>query len=73
MEQSTVTEKLKNLPIKERIHAQFIKAAADRGMKIQGLTERVILAWLDQNVFFAGNIANSNKPKNKKQKKESVA
>lgn len=61
MEQSTVVEKLKNLPVKERIHAHFAKAAHDRGMKIQGLTERVILAWLDENVFFNGNIASSNK------------
>lgn len=65
MEQSAVVEKLKNLPVKERIHAHFAKAAHDRGMKIQGLTERVILAWLDENVFFTSNIASGNIKKKK--------
>lgn len=65
MEQNAVAKKLKNLPVKEKIHARFAKAAYDRGMKIQGLTERVILAWLDENVFFNGNIASSNKRRNK--------
>lgn len=73
MDQNAGAEKLKNLPIKESVHAQFIKAAADRGMKIQGLTERVIRAWLEQNVFFTGNIGSSNKPKRKRPKKEIIA
>lgn len=54
------TEKLKNLPVRESIHAQIVQCAKSRGMTIQGLHERILRAWLDE-IFFASNIANSNK------------
>ena len=53
-------EKLKNLPVRESIHAKIVQSAKERGMTIQGLTERILRAWSDEN-FFANNIANSNK------------
>lgn len=53
-------EKLKNIPVKESIHAQISTCAKKRGMLIQGLAERIFKAWLDEN-FFNDNIASSNK------------
>ena len=54
------TKKMKTLPVREEIHTQISGCAKDRGMTIQGLTERIIRAWLDEN-FFDKNIASSNK------------
>ncbi|WP_176013629.1 hypothetical protein [Victivallis sp. Marseille-Q1083] len=52
-------EKMKNLPTRESIHAQIVSCAKQRGMTIQGLTERILRAWIDKN-FFVDNIANGN-------------
>lgn len=52
-------EKLKNLPVKERIHGQIVLAAKTRGMTIQGLTERILRTWLTKN-FFVEKVASSN-------------
>ena len=54
------TKKMKTLPVREAIHTQIAKCAKERGMTIQGLSERIIRAWLDEN-FFNRNIASSNK------------
>ena len=54
------TKKIKTLPIKETIHTQIAECARERGMTIQGLSERIFRAWLDEN-FFASNVASSNK------------
>lgn len=51
--------KLKNLSVKEVVHAQIADAAKLRGMTIQGLTERILRAWLAKN-FFAGNVVTNN-------------
>lgn len=52
-------EKLKNLPVKERIHGQIVQAARDRGMTIQGLTERILRGWIADN-FFDKKVATGN-------------
>lgn len=43
------SEKLKNLPARESIHKQIVLCAKSRGMTIQGLHERILRAWLDEN------------------------
>ena len=43
------TEKLKNLPARESIHSKIVACAKSRGMTIQGLHERILRAWLDEN------------------------
>ncbi len=53
-------EKLKNIPVKESIHSMLLRCAKERGMILQGLTERILRDWLDRN-FFAPNIASGNK------------
>lgn len=55
-------KKMKTLPVREAIHTQIAERAKERGMTIQGLTERIIRAWLDEN-FFDSNVASSNKGK----------
>lgn len=42
-------EKLKNLPARESIHSKIVACAKSRGMTIQGLHERILRAWLDEN------------------------
>lgn len=51
---------LKNIAIRESVHAQIVSCAKDRGMTIQGLTERIIRGWLDEN-FFNHKVASGNK------------
>ena len=53
-------EKRKNIPVKESIHSMLLRCAKERGMILQGLTERILRDWLDRN-FFDSNIASSNK------------
>lgn len=53
-------EKMKTLPVREAIHTQIVQCAKERGMTIQGLSERIIRNWLSEN-FFAANVASSNK------------
>ena len=50
---------VKSIVIKESIHAQIVQCAAERGMTIQGLTERIIRSWMDEN-FFARKVATGN-------------
>ena len=52
-------EKLKNLPVKPSIHERIVTCAKQRGMTIQGLTERILRAWIDEN-FFGKEVANGN-------------
>lgn len=52
-------EKLKNLPVKTSVHERIVSCAKQRGMTIQGLTERILRAWIDEN-FFDSNVANGN-------------
>ena len=52
-------EKLKNLPVKTRVHERLVTCARQRGMTIQGLTERILRAWIDEN-FFDNKVANGN-------------
>lgn len=40
-------EKLKNIPVKEAIHKRIVQEAEIRGMTIQGLSERVLIGWLN--------------------------
>lgn len=57
-------EKLKNLLVREAIHAKIAAAARERGMTIQGLTERILRAWAEENcLFFGNNVASSKKGK----------
>ena len=58
-------QQIKTIAIKEQIHAQIVACAEARGMTIQGLTERILRGWLDEN-FFAGNVANGNKATHKR-------
>ena len=51
---------VKTIVIKESIHAQIAQCAADRGMTIQGLAERIIRGWMDEN-FFERKIASGKK------------
>lgn len=58
-------DKIKTIAVKGNIHAQISQCASDRGMTIQGLTERIFRGWLDEN-FFDRNIANGNKRRAKR-------
>ena len=42
---------LKNLPVREQIHARISCAAKQRGMTIQGLTERILIAWCRKKFY----------------------
>ena len=50
---------LKNLPVREQIHARISCAAKQRGMTIQGLTERILIAWCNEKIF-THNVAQNN-------------
>ena len=50
---------LKNLPVKDYVHARIVNAAKARGMTIQGLTERILIAWCNEKNFDQ-NVAQSN-------------
>lgn len=53
------TIRLKNLPVKESVHSRIASAAKKRGMTIQGLTERILIAWCNEKKFNK-NVASSN-------------
>ena len=59
MKKEKSVSKLKNLPVKESVHSRIVSAAKDRGMTIQGLTERILIAWCNEKNFDQ-NVARNN-------------
>ena len=52
---------LKNLPVRKEIHIRLKNEADKRDLKLRGLTERILLKWLNDQKIFAQDITSSNK------------